>query len=62
MPCYCEPDDSELNEAQIKIRNHAQEIVDSIKSIVHPSQRYPQELVDAMKLLEHLYTGECDEK
>lgn len=62
MPCYCEPDDKELDEAKKAIRKHAEEIVKIIKGIVHPTQRYPQELKDAMKLVEHLYTGECDEK
>lgn len=62
MPCYCDPDKKELDEAQIQIRKRAIEIVDIIKGIVHPTDRYPQQLTDAMKLLEHLYTGECDEK
>lgn len=62
MPCYCEPDERELNQAQIKIKAYAHEIVEIIRGIVHPTDRYPQELKDAMKLLEHLYTGECDEK
>jgi hypothetical protein len=62
MPCFCEPDYEELNESQRIIRMHAQAIVDIIKSIVHPTCRYPQELTDAMKLIEHLYTGECDER
>ncbi len=62
MPCYCEPDEKGLNEAQVFIKAHAQAIVDIIKGMVHPTQRYPQELRDAMKLIEHLYTGECDER
>jgi hypothetical protein len=62
MPCYCEPDEKELNDAQQKIRFHAIEIVKQIRFMAYPPDRYPQELKDAMKLIEHLYTGECDER
>jgi hypothetical protein len=62
MPCWCAPDDKELNDAQVKIREHAEEICRIIGSVTHPTSRYPEMLKDSMKLLEHIYTGECDEK
>jgi hypothetical protein len=62
MPCYCDPDKKELDEAKAQIRKRAVEIVDIIKRITHPTDRYTQELIYAMKLIEHLYTGDCDEK
>jgi hypothetical protein len=62
MPCYCDPSLEELDESRKKIRIYAEAIVYEIRNMVHPTQRYPQELVDAMKLIEHLFTGKCDEK
>jgi hypothetical protein len=62
MPCYCDPSDEELDESRKKIRFNANEIVKEIKRVTNPTCIYPQELIDAMKLIEHLFTGECDER
>jgi len=62
MPCYCEPDDKELDKARLDIRNHVKQIVAIIKGMHHPTERYPEMVKDTMKLIDHLYTGECDEK
>lgn len=62
MPCYCEPDENELDRDRKILLSHAKEMVTIMKRMVHPTERYPQILIDTMKLLGHLYTGECDEK
>lgn len=62
MPCFCDPDKEEIDEARLLIRKKAQEICNIIHRVSHPTDRYPLLLRDSMKLLEHLYTGECDEK
>lgn len=62
IPCYCEPDNEELDDAQISCKQRAAEIVEIIKRVSHPTDRYPDLLRDTMKLIEHLYTGDCDER
>lgn len=61
MPCFCDASDEELDEARKKIRNLVIEICDTIKFISHPTDKRPELLVDALKLIEHIYAGECDE-
>ena len=62
MPCYCDLSNQQLDEVRRKIKEHAKAIVDQIKWASNPTSRYPELLTDTLKLIEHMYTGECDER
>lgn len=59
MPCSCWYDPGE--EPKRLIKNLCQQIVDEINRLEKIGDPMGVSLKDAQKLLEHLYTGTCDE-
>lgn len=60
MPCMCWYDPGE--EPKRLIKSHCQQIVDEIKRLEKDGDPIGVSLADAKKLLEHLYTGTCNER
>ena len=60
MPCHCWYQPPE--ESQRLIKDCCQKIVNEIKRLEREGEPIGVSLPDAQKLLEHLYTGKCDEK
>lgn len=60
MPCTCWYDPGEEPKRLIKL--HCQEIVEVIKRLEQIGDPIGVSLQDAQKLLEHFYTGKCDER
>lgn len=60
MPCSCwyEPGDQRRK----RFKDSCQSVVDSIKDAEKIGDPIGISLQDAKKLIEHLYTGKCDEK
>jgi hypothetical protein len=62
MPCFCDASNEEMDHVKKDIKHLSLEIVDHIKRVSHPTSRYPELLKDTLKAIEHMYTGECDER
>jgi hypothetical protein len=60
MPCTCWYVPSKESEQYIK--SLCQQIVDKIKSLEKEGDPIGISITDTKKLLDHLYTGECDER
>lgn len=60
MPCMCWYDPGEEPKKEIKL--HCEKIVEIIKQLELIGDPLGVSLNDAQKLLEHLYTGKCEEK
>lgn len=70
MPCFCWIDDKTLDEGRSQLRKHAKEMVKIMKKIDDAGHIPPDKdelgsgciLNQTKKLIDHLYTGKCDEK
>ena len=60
MPCYCWYEPAEAS--KILIKNACVAIVDEIKRLEKEGDPIGISLESAKKLLDHLYSGKCDEK
>lgn len=60
MPCFCWFDPPEKSKKLIK--DHCQSIVDEIKRLEREGDPVGISIIDTKHLLEHLYSGKCNEK
>lgn len=60
MPCMCwyHPKDEKLQE----LKKRCQSVSDYVRELGRDGDPVGGELKDALKLIKHLYTGECEER
>ena len=64
MPCFCDIDKETLDRGRSIIKAHVEAIVQTLKQLDKEGdiRDHTTLLEQTHKLLDHLYTGECDER